>query len=342
LRSCWQSLESRARAVGLATIFLAALACPATAQVDTPAAQTARAALRELHTTYDRYPDWYRWLRQPRLIEVEFELTAGDRAEPAAMAAVAAQLRAGAATYFRPAVFTRLATALEARAHELQTVPRDQWAAACRLAGEQYAAPTSEQLAASKRMLSQRLDALERRLPSLRQAGDEWREFLYWPEIRWLATSDTIDPATLDRLESRWRGAPTIWAEPPLVEAALAAQDCIQRMRAAAAQESEEQHAAAWHELAELVASPEADHRGALAAALAGREQLGQSSSLTASIRRELSRPNIVLRARTAWLASLFERKINDSVAVNDVFAGARSVGSGTLSGATRCEVLPS
>ena len=55
-----------------------------------------------------------------------------------------------------------------------------------------------------------------------------------------------------------------------------------------------------------------------------------------------MSRPNIVLRARTPWLESRFVQSVTETFNVNDVFAGARSVGSGTLTAKTSCQILPS
>jgi hypothetical protein len=193
--------------------------------------------------------------------------------------------------------------------------------------------------------LSERLDALELRLPSLRTAGNDWREFLYWPETRWLTTSDAVDAATLDRLEIRWHGAPTLWADPWLVEASLAVQSYVRLLRAHLAHESQETHRDAWNQLADLIVARSESSAGSdseIARLLRARERLGQSSPLTASIRREMSRPNIVLRARTPWLESRFVQSVTETFNVNDVFGGARSVGSGTLRAKTSCQILPS
>jgi hypothetical protein len=327
----------------LALVFVASTS--AQAQVDTVAAREARAALREMQSTYGRFPAWEPWLRQPAIEAIEYELQAGDRAEPSALIEVAEQLRKGSESFFKPAVFQRLATALEARAIELAPTPAADWPAACRTAAENYSPVEPDDLKRARPALAERLDALERRLPRLRTAGDEWREFLYWPETRWLATSDSVDATTLDRLEIRWCGAPTLWADTRLVEASLAVQSYIRLLRAHLTHESQETHRAAWTEFADLIAARgESSGGGAerIAQALTARERLGQSSPLIASMRRELSRPNIVLRARTGWLESRFVQSVTETFDVNDVFAGARSVGSGTLSAKTSCQILPS
>ena len=315
------------------------------AQVDTSAAREARAALRELQSTYGRFPAWQPWLRQPAIQAIEYELQIGDRAEPRALVEVAEQLRKGRESFFKHEMFQRLARALETRADELAPVPESDWSAACRNAAEHQSIVEPADLKRAQPALAERLDALERRLPRLRTAGDEWREFLYWPETRWLATSDAIDATTLDRLEIRWCGAPTLWADARLVEASLAVQSYIRLLRAHLTHEPQETHRAAWIELADLIAARgESSAGGAerIAQALTARERLGQASPLTASIRRELSRPNIVLRARTGWLESRFVQSVSETFNVNDVFAGARSVGSGTLSAKTSCQILPS
>ncbi len=280
-----------------------------------------------MHNTYGQFPAWEPWLRQPAIEAIEYELQIGDRAEPQALVEVAEQLRKGSESFFKPAVFQRLAAALETRAGELAPLPPADWAAACRAAAERFSTVEPDDLLRARPALIERLDSLERRLPGLRTAGNEWREFLYWPETRWLTTSDSIDATTLDRLEIRWRRAPTLWSDLRLVEASLAVQSFICLMRAHLTHESQEAHCAAWLELADLLAAGNDSSQPApdrIALALTGRERLGQSSPLTASIRRELSRPNIVLRARTGWLEARFAQSVNETFDVNDVFAGAQ------------------
>jgi hypothetical protein len=329
--------------VALAAVFFASTT--ALAQVDTAAAREARAALREMQSTYGRIPAWEPWLRQPAIEAIEYELQAGDRAEPSALTEVAEQLRKGRESFFKPALFQRLATALEMRADELAPVPAADWPAACRNAAEHQSPVEPADMKRAQRALAERLDALERRLPNLRVLGNEWREFLYWPETRWLVTSDSVDATTLDRLEIRWCGAPTLWSDTRLIEASLAVQSYTRLLRAHLTRESQEAHRAAWLELADLVAARSESYGGGhepIARALIARERLGQSSPLTASMRREMSRPNVVLRARTGWLESRFVQSVSETFNVNDVFAGARSVGSGTLTAKTSCQILPS
>src|SRR5580700_5407439 len=69
---------------------------------------------------------------------------------------------------------------------------------------------------------------------------------------------------------------------------------------------------------------------------------LGQSSPLTTSIRREFSRPNLIVEARRDWLQSALARRINEPYEVDDVIAGTRSIGRGTLAASLGCRFLPS
>ena len=72
------------------------------------------------------------------------------------------------------------------------------------------------------------------------------------------------------------------------------------------------------------------------------RERLGQASALTASVRRRFSQPNIVVQVRTDWLQAQSAASINERYDVDDVFVGARTVGTGTLAGKMRLQILPS
>ncbi len=238
--------------------------------------------------------------------------------------------------------FVRLATDLEARAGELAEVAPDQWAAECRRRADDYAPVTTEALEDARASLKTDLDALERRLPAVRQKDSEWAKFLFWPETLELLTAKTQDGATLDRLETRWRGMLSVWEVPESVEASLAMQSTIRLIRAYQAAETKEAHAAAWNALAALAEhSPPADI-AALAAAVKGRERLGQSAPVTVSIRRSIMRPTVVLRAKSKWLEDELTEKMDETFKVNDVFAGARSIGNGRLTGTMEFKLLPS
>jgi hypothetical protein len=108
--------------------------------------------------------------------------------------------------------------------------------------------------------------------------------------------------------------------------------------------ETVEQHSAAWKELGELLVALAADpsNTAPVAAAVNRRERLGQASPLTMSIRREYSRPNLVLDLNSKWLETQLKQTIDEPYDVNGVFAGTRSVGSGRLVGTLHSQVMPS
>lgn len=315
----------------------------ARAQVDTSAAHDARAAIRDLRRDYRSRPTWSPWASYINLEDLEYELQAGDRAQGAAIELAVARLAEEGLS--SGPVSKRLATALATRAQEVAPIPADQWPAECYRQAEQYASITPDAVQKARVTLQDRLIALERRLPALRRPADPWSKYLFWPETRALVRNDTPDPALLDRLESRWHAAIGAWDAYEMVEASLAVRLYIGLFRGYLAHESQEQHAAAWNELGGLLESyaqaPASDTSG-IAAAINGRERLGEGTSLTASIRRELSRPNVILQVRIPWLQAQLAQTIKEPYTVNDVYAGARTTGSGTLTASTRCEVLPS
>jgi hypothetical protein len=149
----------------------------------------------------------------------------------------------------------------------------------------------------------------------------------------------------LDRLETRWQGAPSVWESPELVETALAAQSYIRLYRGYLANETSQEHAAAWTELGKLLATRSQATPGDLpriAAMVGARERLGQSSPLTASIRREFSRPNIIFQARADWLQAQMNSTMSDSYDIDQMFAGAHTRGRGNIAGRTRIQLFPS
>jgi hypothetical protein len=318
---------------------------PAAAQVDTPSAAAARKALRNIVDTYSTRPGWATWSHRLALRDVEYELRLGDRSEPEVFAATARRIRAGANSDFRAAPLQRLADALEMRVTELEPIPIDEWPAECQRSAENYAPITPEAVQAARQELLDRLDALERRLPTLANPKDPWRYFLSYPAARDLVYTDIRDARALDRLETRWQGATSVWDGPEMIEASLAVQAYVRLYRGYLANESEQEHVAAWTALAEQLArmaSSEGGGADRIAALVGQRERLGQGSRLTASIRRHFSRPNVILQARLPWVQDQMAQRLNERYDVNDVYAGARTYGSGTLSGTIRCEILPS
>ncbi len=315
----------------------------AMAQADSPSARDARQAIQELRRSFRTRPTWGPWVQFINLEDIECELRSGDRAQLTPIEYGAKQLRVEG--HSTGPISKRLAGALEERAKELAPLPATEWAAECRRVGKEQKPVSAEQIQAARTELQTRLNGLERRLPALRRPNDPWASYLFWPETRALIQADTPDAAQLDRLEGRWEAAINAWDAPELTEASFAVRSYIRKFRAYLANESPEQHAASWDELARLLEShqqsPQSD-TSAIAAAVRRRERLGEGSRLTTSIRNELSQPNIVLRARKQWLQSQFSDKIDEPFNMNEVFAGAQTVGRGTLSAQTRCDVLPS
>jgi hypothetical protein len=338
------TLRADCPGVALAVLVVMLLASRETlAQVDTPSAHDARKALHELRTDYRARPTWGPWARFINVEDIACELQAGDRAQAAALDVAATHLREdGQST---GPVSKRLAVALEARARELISIPAAQWPAECYRQAQHFEPATPTTVQKARQSLQDALHELERTLPALRRSNDGWARYLFWPETRSLVTSDSPDRGLLDRLEARWQAAISAWDSYELVEASFAVRSYIRLFRGYLANETQAQHAAAWDELGKLLESreqsPQAD-TSRIAAAVNRRERLGQGTSLTASIRRELSRPNILLRVRTPWLESQLAEKINEPFNVNDVYAGARTIGAGTLSADARCAVLSS
>ncbi len=317
----------------------------ASAYVDTPAARDARAAVRALASARASRSDWPNLSYRLGLPDVEYELRMGGSAEAAVMSATAAKLRAGAKGEFAAPQYQTLADALERRAAELQPVAASDWGNACQEEAARHKVITPSDVVAARQVLLDRLDALARVLPSIGSPGDKWGEFLSWQATRDLIYKDSSDLAILNRLEARWSGAPLVWDAPEMIEASLAVQSYIPLYRAFLANETAEERAAAWNELGKLLsanpttASPDAAR---IAQLVNLREMLGQGSALTASIRREFSRPNVIFRARTKWLEEQLSEPINERYTVNGVYAGVRQYGQGTMTGAMRCRILPS
>lgn len=354
LLNIWKRHASSSRALGgrrrfaataILAVILSAIAASASAQVDTPAAREARAALRLATRNNASRAGGTELSYRLALADVAYELRMADRADPAVLAATVEKLRAGAQTDFSDPIYQQLAGALARRISELRSVPRDRWPAACGEQSQKYAKVTAAEVKTAREALLVRLDALQRVLPSVSTSGDSWNEFLFWSETHDLVFKDTRDLALLERLESRWQGAPLVWDAPELLEASLAVQSYIPLYRAWLAKETPETRVAAWTELGELLdgdpsaASPNAAR---IAVLVDERESLGQATALTASIRREFSRPNVILRARTAWVQDQLSENISDRYTVNGVYAGVRQYGQGTLTGTMKCRILPS
>ncbi len=330
----------------VAIIFALALAIsPVSAQVDSIAASESRAALRAVQQEYGKQPSWQARLQRLSLKDVEVELCAGDRARPETLESTAAQLRSAAPPQYPGAAFQRLASLLERRAGELVSIRPEEWTAECQRQAVAFPSNTAESLPAARKQLEFRMKELERRLRAARDRGEAWRAFLCWPECRQMMATDAGDAALVDRLEIRWRGAPTVWTAAEMVEASLAMQSYLRLLRAIDTHETPADHATVWNELGQLLASrstPSPADMQRIAAIVNQRERLGQASALTASIRRDYSHPNIVLQASTAWVQRQLAYPIQERYDVNAVFGGARSVGRGVLKAEVTSRFLPS
>jgi hypothetical protein len=342
-----EAMASSARRFVFALAVCSFWASAASAQIDTPAAREARAALQAVQDTYGGYAQWKSWSTALNLLDVQCELLAGDRGRPDVMHQAVVTLLSGSIPEFSEPAFLRLAKALDVRLQELAAIPVGEWPSACQQAAANYRPITAETVADALAACRRRLEALANFYSPVRNPGDHWNTFLYWGEIQALANNQpgpAPDPQVLDRIETRWAAAPTIWDEPRLYEASLSVRILTRLLRGHLVAESAEQHAAVWNELGEMLAGlgENSSQTAAIAAAVNRRESLGQASRLTMSIRRALSQPNLVLRVDRQWIESQFVRQIDEPFEVNDVFAGTRSVGRGVMTGTVRAEVLPS
>ena len=337
----------KARLLSWPLIAIAVAVCiasPAHAQVDTAAARQGRAALRGVRQAYGSVEAGEKLLDTLALADVEHELCAGGRAQREPLEAAASKLRRGASSQFADERFQKFATALERRAAEIAWIPAEEWPAACRREADSYRPVTEERLLAARKFVDQRLNDFERRLPAAAKSDQGWRALLAWPRSRALVATPLDESLPLDDLERRWRGAPSAWNAPELIEASLAMQLYIPLLRRYLMPESAEQHAATWNEISRLLDSRSIGTSilQRLAELIVARERRGEAPMLTSSIRHELSRPNVVITARAGWLERLFSSRIEDRFPVNDVFGGSRSVGTGVMQAETRAQFLPS
>jgi hypothetical protein len=332
----------------LLTVTLASIAAPAVhAQVDTQAAREARAAIRSVRDRYRDSAEWNEWAQKLNLPDVQFELLAGDRGEPEVLQTAVLELLAGRVPQFAEGPFARLAKALDVRAQELTPLPADEWVAACNAALESYRPVLPERVDAGRAACQKRLDAFAQFFPPINVSGSQWNAYLFWDETRAVVEAKpgpAPDLAVLDRLETRWASAPTVWDDESLYETALSVRIYLRLLRGKIVAESAEQHAVAWNELATLLAEYSNGNPDTvkIAAAVNAREQRGEASRLTMSIRHALSQPNMVVKIDTKWLESQLQQDIDEPFDVNGVFAGTRSVGQGRLVGRMSGEVLPS
>jgi hypothetical protein len=314
--------------------------------LDTPAAAEARASLNAVEAEYRGYDAWSEWSALLLLPDVQYELRAGERGRYETFEMAVAQLRAGKVPQFAAAEFVRLAKALETRAKELEPLPSTEWLSACASAGEQFVPVTADLVASARDICHDRLAAFARHYPPVNDPKNAWHTFLYWDEVDYLTArmpGPTPQPADLDRIEMRWANVPFVWHDKVLFEASLAVREFVRLLRAEMVGETAPQRSAAWTELAQLLAARATDPALAapIAAAVRRRESLGQASSLTATIRRELSRPNLLLTVDAAWLADEMREPVDDQYNVDGVFAGTRSVGRGRMIGEMGAEILP-
>ena len=276
----------------LITVTLASIAAPAVhAQVDTQAAREARDALRSVRDRYRDSAEWNEWAQKLNLPDVQFELLAGDRGEPEVLQTAVLELLAGRVPQFAEGPFARLAEALDVRAQELTPLPADEWVAACNAALESYRPVLPERVDAGRAACQKRLDAFAQFFPPINVSGSQWNAYLFWDETRAPLSKPSRDRPPLSRYSIAWKHA-----GPQRHPSGTMSRSMKLRSRSASTSacyaeksspRSAEQHAVAWNELATLLAEYSSGNpdTAKIAAAVNAREQRGEASRLTMSIR---------------------------------------------------------
>lgn len=215
---------------------------------------------------------------------------------------------------------------------------------ACRAQATQRHAFTDGDMVEARSIVAARLRELDRLLSQIGSRGPAWREYLLWKATSEFAATGVADASLAEKLDRRWRVAVEAWSQPTLLQTSIAVRACLGAMRSRAANESPEQYAAAWNEIADLLANQQHgaldDQR--LAAALVARERFCEAPLLTAAIRKELARPDVVVSMGRDWLESQLARRIDESYPIRGAIAGAQTSGVGHIVGQLALELLPS
>ena len=88
--------------------------------------------------------------------------------------------------------------------------------------------------------------------------------------------------------------------------------------------------------------SPDADGAIAISRAIISMTEAGCGKELIAFLREQSNRPNVKLQVRSELMKLLFEREIDEPVAVNENILGTLVRGSGQLDGKLNAEFVPS
>ena len=216
------------------------------------------------------------------------------------------------------------------------------WSAVCAERARVYEQFDEAENAELRTQLQESLEDLQNAYPSAIQEGQSWYDYLMWKDICRLAASEPLEEPLLDDLELSWSDAPWGWGAGELAAASASALRCIRVCRASHRQETSQQQAEAWNSLADLLESPEGltrQQRSSLAEALWERERLGQSPEITSPLRKVLSKPNLVVNVSRPWFTSQLSVQVDEPFKTRGVFAGADTVATGRMTGATECHL---
>ena len=216
-------------------------------------------------------------------------------------------------------------------------------AALCRREAERFAPVSREKVNAAREDLRARLNDFYRLLTKDVKANAIWPEYLHWTETLQLLDASAADDAA-DRMQWRWQTGALVWPAPEVAAVAAALQRHVAMLRTSAAHESAEQHAAAWNQLADLIAASKGDQAGLnrIAEAVVARERFGDAPQLTASIRRSLSGPDMMFRASADWLQSRFAAAVDEPYQAQGIYSGMATSSTGRLTGAVACQLVRS
>lgn len=331
------------RAVVFVSTVMAALSVLATEAPRLAPLDRVQAATQDVERLLAKHPQVAAgWRKYLKLDALHAELQNGERASSDTIAAVHGQLRQRG-TGMEHEEFRKLELALEDWRRALDAgFLSGVWQEAEAEAAA-FKPVTDMQLKVSRKAAADAVSAFRTRLAGVSSA-DAWKKSLKLAELE--ARLKTKETPLLDaRARAMWLESLRTWNEPTLSAAYSALRHDDQLRLSLAAGDTAatcRQRLTTLHSAVNAhVQHPTVQTFAPMVQAASELEARGHAKKLTQSLRREFSRPNLILQASAEFIEKQTRSDLNERFDVNDTILGTPVEGAGQLQGQAYLKLVP-
>lgn len=300
---------------------------------------TLQQKLADLNRQLGKGPNAEAWKSFLKLSELEAQLTAGDKADPAVVDSILARF-SGTEKGLDWAPVVAVRQSLSAWASALPPPPATDLAKLLRDAKSKYVARSQADADSARAAVRTSLDQLNRYLASGPQ-GPGWRTFLYIEALENQLKSATPDVEELRQIQRQFVSGKVGLELPIFANVGRSLDTYVDRLTTVDSPKTREQFAAQLEALAAGVEKLQKDPTAEVTAAYEWLSTADQVRPLLAAVRHHYSKPNLHVDVSGKFMASRANRMVDDIGPVRDVILGTRISGTGHTRGTISLNLIP-